>query len=77
LAAPARTHPITHYRLDPAKLRQLTEHQKTLSAEIGALMQRRYTLPPDRPRWRRRDAKRLDQLIRQRVEIDKALRRAG
>jgi hypothetical protein len=51
------------YRLDPAKLRQLTELRKTLSAEIGALMQRRYMLPPDRPRWRKRDGRRLDQLI--------------
>jgi uncharacterized protein (DUF433 family) len=47
-----------------------------LSAEIGAMLQRRYTLPPDRPRWRHRDAKRLDKLTRQLAEIEKALRRS-
>jgi len=68
---------MNQYRIDPAKLRELTALREALSAEIVALMQRRYTLPPDRPKWRRRDGKRLDQVTRQRIEIDKGLRRAG
>lgn len=68
---------MTAYRLAPAKLRELSELRKALSAELWELMQRRHALPPARRRWRHRDAKRIDQVARQRVEIDKALRRSG
>ena len=51
-----------------------------LSAELGAMMQRRYPFPPQRGgpprRWRQRDAYRLDKLARQLADIEKGLKRS-